>query len=151
MEYPGIPRLKLKCNLKQTTRLDPKAVIGLLLSTLKQKEYKILEETDDSLTFYNNPWMPRWNFQPYIALDGGSVEIEISNNSRLVSLDYYLDFFPSLLLFSITIIYTIIDRQYDVALFFVCFGFIACVIAIIRARLAAKQILKEILNNESVS
>ncbi len=151
MKYIGIPQLKLKYNIEQTTHLDPKAVIGLLVSKLKEKEYKILEEADYSLTFYSNPWELRWNFQPIIALDGGNVEIGISNNSNVITFSYYLDFFPVMVWSSLFIIVTIVDRQYEATLFFVCFYFITNVISIIRAKWAAKKILRDILSEDITS
>jgi len=151
MKYPNIPQLKLNFNIIQETNLQPKAVIDLLVSKLKGKEYKILEETDESLIFYHNPWMPRWNFQPIIALDGGNVEISISNNNNLIKFSYYLDFFPLSLMVGLVIIATIRDRQYDGALFFVCFYSISSIISIIRAKISAKKILREILNGYSIN
>jgi hypothetical protein len=151
MKYPNIPQLKIKYNIARTTNLAPKAVIGLLVSNLKEKEYKILEETEDGLTFYNNPWMPRWNFQRTIVLDGGNVEIDISNNSTLISFSYYLDFFPVLLIVSLLLISTIIDRHYDATLFFVCAYSVFSVISIIRAKWEAKKILREILNQDVIN
>lgn len=146
-----IPKLKLKFSLTQITHLEPKAVIDLLASILKEKEYKILEETNNSLTFYNNPWMPRWNFQRYIALNGGIVEVENSGNEKLIRLNYYIDFLPLLLLVGLLLISTISDHQYDATLFFACFYIVATTISIVRAKMEAKKILKEIHNGNGVN
>ncbi len=151
MNYLNIPQLKLKYNIKQTSHLEPKAVIILLVSKLKGKEYEILEQSDDNLIFYNNPWALRWNFQRAILLDGGSVRIENSNNSSVISFSYYLDMLPLALLPFLLIISTVIDREYEAALFFGCFYIVLSIISIIRAKLEAKKILREILNNDDTN
>jgi len=145
-----MPQLKLKYTLKQTTRLDAKAAIDLFSLKLKGEEYKILEESDDSLIFYNSPWQLRWNFEPYIALGGGSVEIKTVDDIKIISFNYYLDFFPQLLFLFLPLLFTLIDGFYEGAIFFACFYPITSVIAIIRAKLAAKRILREVINKDIV-
>ena len=139
-------QLKLNSTLTQTTQLEAKTTIGLFSLQLKEEEYKILKETNNTLVFYNNPWKLRWNFEPYIALDGGNIEIMTFDHDNSVCFNYYLDFFPWLLIVSSFIISLIVDKEYELAIGFTCFYFITSIIAIIRAKLAAKRILREVLN-----
>jgi hypothetical protein len=141
-----MPQIKINFTLTQTTQLDPKAAINLFRLKLKGEEYKILEENDDSLRFYNSPWQLRWNFEPYIALDGGDVDIKTVDGIKLISFNYYVDFFPQVLFLSLLLVSTLTDRLYDGALFFACFYPVASIIAIIRAKVAAKRILREVLD-----
>ena len=48
--------MKIKLRVSQNTTLDPKVINGLILLKLKDKKYDVLEVTDNSVKFYDNPW-----------------------------------------------------------------------------------------------
>lgn len=140
--------IKIKFRVSQATNLDLKIINGLILFKLKDKKYDVLEVTDNSVKFYDNPWVLRWNFQQVRRLDGGTFETTVSDNGILVSLYFYLNLFPGLIGVSIPVIGTIIEGAYEGTIFFIIFIIVALFIQTIISKSVARDILKEILSED---
>lgn len=137
--------MKIKFRVSQNTTLDPKVINSLILLKLKDKKYDVLEVTDNSVKFYDNPWVLRWNFQQVRRLDGGSFNINVSNNTILVTLHFYLNLFPVLIGVSIPVIGTIVNGAYEGTIFFVVFIIVALFIQTIISKSVARDMLMAIL------
>jgi hypothetical protein len=142
--------MKIKFRVSQNTTLDPKVINGLILLKLKDKNYDVLEVTDNCVKFYDNPWVLRWNFQQVRRLDGGSFNISISNNAILVTLHFYLNLFPVLIGVSIPVIGTIVEGAYEGTIFFVIFIIVALFIQTIISKSVARDMLMAILSKDIV-
>ena len=151
MDLSFIPKLKLNFSITKTTSIAPKTVIDLLVVELEDREYKILDETNNSLVFYSSAWRLRWNFQRYIAFNGGDVDVGISRNGNSIIFNYYLDFFPLLLLVSFAIFSTIVDRDYNWDLLVAGVFIFNAAMSVVRAKWAAKSILTKVLKQEVVN
>ena len=92
----------------------------------------------------------RWNFQQVRRLDGGSFNINISNNAILVTLHFYLNLFPALIGVSIPVIGTIIEGAYEGTIFFVIFIIVALFIQTIISKSVARDMLMAILSEDIV-
>lgn len=142
--------MKIKFRVSQNTTLDPKVIKGFILLKLNDKEYDVLEVNDNSVKFYDNPWVLRWNFQQTSRLDGGSFNIDTFNNTVLVTLHFYLNLFPPLIGVSIPVIGTIVEGAYEGTIFFVIFIIVALAIQTVISRSAARDMLMAILSEDIV-
>ncbi|MBB3056537.1 hypothetical protein [Mucilaginibacter gotjawali] len=136
---------KVKLQYYPNNQYHTKTTISLLVAELEDREYKILDETNNSLVFYSSAWRLRWNFQRNIALNGGNADVGISQDGNAIIFNYYVDFFPLSLLATFAVILSITNRDYYAALLAVCICILNGVILIVRAKWAAKRILKKIL------
>ncbi|HEX3385503.1 MAG TPA: hypothetical protein VHS53_09960 [Mucilaginibacter sp.] len=83
---------KLKFHTSAPTSLEPYEILSNIQFELKDKKYIAKYVTDRSVSFYDNPWRMRWNFEPHM-LDGGEFVISDGpDNSRTLTLNYYWKF-----------------------------------------------------------
>jgi hypothetical protein len=138
---------KLNSQISQTTTLETNAIIENIRFQLNEKDYRLIDVTDKSVTFDINQWALRWNFKPE-RLDGGKFKISTSDNYTTVILSYYNDMLTPLIVFAALIVDLLIDSNYDIIIFFAAFYFVSGIIKIIISKIKSKQLLNDILNVE---
>jgi hypothetical protein len=143
--------MKIKFQVSQTTNLEPSIIIDRILILLKDKKYRIQEVTDNSITFDDDPWVLRWNFQQIRRLDGGRFEICASDGSKSVSFKCYLDILQTLLLLSAILIFLIVQWDYTGLLFLGLFILIVGSIQITTSKDVAREMVREILSEDCAS
>jgi len=139
---------KIKFKVSQITQLDPKIINGLILLKLKDEKYDILKVTVNSVEFYDNPWVFRWNFQQVGRLDGGIFTIDTSDSQTSITLNYYLNVVQSFIGASIPLIGTIILHVYEGTVVFLAFIIIALSIQALISKNSARDLLDTILNTD---
>ena len=140
--------MKIKFRVSQITKLDPKIINGLILLKLKDEKYDVLEVTENSVKFYDNPWVLRWNFQQVGRLDGGVFKIDTSENCTSVTLHYYLNLLLPLIGVSIPVIGTVIEGAYEGAIIFFAFIVVALSVQVLISRNGALDMLIAILGED---
>ena len=138
--------MKINFQVSQITTLNPQVINRLIQSKLRDMKYDILEVTDNSVKFYDNPWVLRWNFQQVRRLDGGSFQID--NTS--VTLNYYLSLWQPLIGISIPVIGTAFAGAYEGTIFFITFIIIALCVQTVISRNVAKSILTAAINEDGI-
>ena len=136
---------KLKFQTSATTLLEPYEIIAKIQLELKDWKYNVKDVTGNTVSFKDNPWRLRWNFEPKMV-DGGEFVISYNpDNEKLLRLNYYYNLFPALLALTIMSTILISDRVYDGILFFGVFYAVAVPIDIIRSRVSARELVAAIL------
>jgi hypothetical protein len=140
--------LKMKFLVSQITSVAPQIINGLIQIKLRDKKYDILEVTDNSVKFYDNPWVLRWRSEQVRRLDEGVFTIDTTDNNTSVNLHYHLNLLQPLIGISIPVIGTIIIGAYYGTVFFISFIIIALCVQSIISRNVAKDMLIAILNED---
>jgi hypothetical protein len=140
--------MKIKFLVSQITTFEPPVINGLILLKLKDKKYQVLDVTNKSVRFDDNPWTWGWNFQQIGRLDGGTFKTTVSDKGILVNLHFYLNLLPALIGMSIPVIGTVIEGLYEGTIFFIVFIITALFFQAITSKNAAKGLLKEILSDD---
>jgi hypothetical protein len=139
---------RLNFHTSATTTLEPYEIRARIQLELKDKKYKVEYVTDKSVSFKDNPWRPRWNFEPYM-LDGGEFVIsDCHDNGKLLTLNYYWRYLPFLLTFLFMTITLILDKAYDGIWFFGIFYTIVVPIDIMRSKNKASELIAAILRTD---
>ena len=142
-------QMKINFRVSQVTNLDPEVINGLIQLELRDKRYDVLEVTNNSVRFYDNPWVFRWSGQQIMRLDGGIFKIDTSDNCISVTLNYYFRLW-SLVGISIPVIGTIIEGVYEGTIFFVIVIAIAMFIQTNISKGVATDMLTKILNEDVI-
>ena len=136
---------RLNFHTSATTALEPHEIIANIQFELKDKKYIGKYVTDKSVSFADNPWRLRWNFEPYM-LDGGEFVISDGpENGRLVTLNYYWKYYPVLLLYTFLVTTSVSNKVYDGIWFFGLFLVISAPIDIMRSKGKASELLTTVL------
>jgi len=144
--HRGMVMMKINFQVSQLTTNDPQVIIRRIQLKLKEKKYDILEVTDNSVKFYDDPWVLRWTHQQAMRLDGGSFKI----NDTSIALNYYLNLWPPLIGVSIPVIGTVLAGAYDGTIFFMTFIIIALCVQTVISKNVAKDMLTGILSNDAM-
>ncbi|MGZ3778387.1 MAG: hypothetical protein ACXVI9_12800 [Mucilaginibacter sp.] len=136
---------RLNFHTSVTSNLEPHEIIANIQFELKNKKYIGKYVTDSSVSFADNPWRLRWNFEPYM-LDGGEFVIsEGPSNEKLVTLNYHWRYLPFLFTYALLLFFLIRDKVYEGIWFFSIFYAIVVPIDIIRSKREAKKLLAVVL------
>src|SRR5581483_10853609 len=132
---------KLNFHTSATTTLEPYEILANIQFELRDKKYKAKHVTDRSISFYDNPWRMRWNFEPYM-LDGGEfVMSDAPDNKKILTLNYYWGYSSFLLVYTFLLITTISEKMYEGIWFFSIFYAIVVPIDIMRAKGKASELI----------
>ncbi|MGZ3820214.1 MAG: hypothetical protein ACXVB6_06460 [Mucilaginibacter sp.] len=137
--------LKLNYRVSKPTNLEPTVINERILLKLNDEKYNVIEATDHVVTFKERPWVLMSNAKAARRLDGGRFEIGVADNNPSLSLHYYLNLVPLLVMVSVLEIATIYNRFYVGGIFFGIFFFIALLIQLLVSRGVANGMLSEIL------
>lgn len=136
--------LKIKFHVSGETQMSNTAVFDRITDVLEYKKYRILSKTLDTLTFDDNIWRLRWNFEP-IHVDGGIFEVRPSIGGQSVSLKYYFNLLYPIIYIAFFLIILISNKFYDGLWFFGAFYSIAISISILRVRSKGRELLRDVL------
>jgi hypothetical protein len=139
--------LKLNFHISQETNLSNSVIFDRIITELKNKKYRVLSVTLDTVTFDDNPWRLRWNFDP-AQVDGGVFEVHAFDDKQIVSLNYYFDFLSVLGIIILMVIGAISEKFYEAIIFIISFYTITCIIELLRQKSKARALLTHILNED---
>jgi hypothetical protein len=136
--------MKLKLHTSRKTNLGPPVIINRIFVALKNRGYVAKITPDNTIIFTNNSWQAFLNFGAVRRLDGGKFSISISDNTTIVSFEYYRTIIIQLVVFAVTAVF-LIFYSYDliVLILMLCY-LVAIGIQAVALSLIANNILYDI-------
>ncbi len=136
--------MKIRFKTTQSTTLAPNVLIGKIVSTLDQRNYRVTNINSNIVEFNDNPWKLMWNHEAVKRFDGGKFEATISGNNTLITFSWYRSLWSQILILAAPSIALISDGDYYVPLYFLAFYLIAITINILMLRGIARDTLQGI-------
>jgi hypothetical protein len=140
---------KLKFQTSAPTSLEPNEIIAEIQLQLSDTKYNVDSVTANSVSFSDNPWRLRWNFEAYMLDEAEFVISNDLNGKRILTLNYYWRYYQFLIWLSLLAIMMIPKKEYVGILFFAVFYAIVIPIDVMRAKSTAREILRSILRADA--
>jgi hypothetical protein len=135
---------KLQFHITSATTLGTNEIIDRIQFLLEDTKYNIDAVTLNSLSFSDNPWRMRWNFEAKMLDEGEFVVSTNAAGEKLLTLNYRYNLLWVLVTMIFVLFMLMSHRQYWGIIFF---G-ITIPIDIIRTRYVAKELLADVLRYE---
>jgi hypothetical protein len=139
---------KLQFHTASVTNLGATEIIDRIQFLLKDTKYNVDTVTLNSLSFSDNPWRLRWNFEAKMLDEGEFVVSTNAAGEKLLTLNYRYNLLWMLAIVAFLLISLASHREYWGILFFATFYGIAILIDILRAKYVARKLLANVLRNE---
>jgi len=138
--------MKLNFRVSQTTNLESRIVIGLILLKLKDEKYRVTKVTNDAVAFDDYSWKITSNIKAFSRLGSGVFEIKPSDEGNVVELRYHIWIIAPLVIITIAVVVGIVDNVYGFSIIAFLLFSIQELVRIGVLKETSNTMLKEILS-----